>query len=100
MTRQIKFRAWALDGNRYINWHEIGFLSVTRLVNDADFILEQYTGINDKNGKEIYEGDILDISKDGEPVVFINGCFEPACYFKSEAMQVIGNIHENPDLLK
>lgn len=123
--REIKFRAWAKrwGSEEWEMIHEVGLFPVSCtcpfsissdgiFVNPtyADAILEQYTGLNDKNGREIYEGDIA--SPWGRPAVmkyFPNlGRFKWArrvneenefVYNPESCCEVLGNIHENPELL-
>lgn len=114
--REIKFRCWDKLDNKIEYFTFIDMLSeVTRPSihpGSLDWELMQYTGLKDKNGKEIYECDIVkhtdcDIGK----VIFENGCFvveerknKFLCYSLSDGSdpycEVIGNIYENPELLK
>lgn len=72
----------------------------------------QYTGVTDKNGKKIFEGDIvkctyiydkgygLRFEPKIEAVVFREGNFNPLYNCERNSFEVIGNIHDNPELLK
>lgn len=125
--REIKFRAWHKDIKEMF---EVGQITLEKGMWDyqpenrkhigisipyqPSFILMQYTGLKDKNGKEIYEGDIVEITRPcilerGE-VKFINGCFVIKskdtllmlyqCEINNFKLKVIGNIYDNPDLLE
>ena len=120
MNRPIKFRAKRASNGRWVKWE---------LLDDTeDFLhwikvetISQFTGLLDKNGKEIYEGDVVDIEymSDGfkirgnVTIVFRNGAFRAKTdrdYLFDLAEddneviygepEVIGNVFENPELLK
>lgn len=128
--REIKFRAWLKEGKKMVNVETMDFTdkSIQYLkkseINNAyilrresfdDVELMQYTGVKDKNGKEIYEKDIIFCNKYKNIVVFFeNGCFKVR-YPKNDITNIIctldtflekykckisGNIYENFELLE
>ena len=116
MTREIKFRVWdkimediAPLVELHSDWvaipimdEEGGHLEKRKI---EDVYLMQFTGLLDKNGKEIYEGDIVksieargdelgDYTEELKQEVFFDGCaFYPVCTAPSENWEVIGNIY-------
>jgi uncharacterized phage protein (TIGR01671 family) len=70
-----------------------------------DFIIMQSSGLRDKSGREVFEGDIIQFGLIREEVLFTDGSFRTSsdgndlcCYNKK--CEVIGNVYENPELLK
>ncbi len=132
--REIKFRAWVVDipgritysmGNHMeydvviVNGKYASVESGWDIMGTYDYHLMQYTGLKDKNGKEIYEGDILlnttikpqklEVYFDEKSIGTMGGSFdvrklpndkEMTWRWEIDKIEIIGNIYENPELLK
>ena len=136
MGREIKFRAWnkelksmskPFSFGQILNFNDKNIKSITHE------IIMQLTDLKDKNGKQIYEGDILKGTNNG----YVNGYYTPVDFYKGSfnitiqydmqflpigdfdsvwlknefkgdkdtslwinEFEVVGNIHENPELIK
>lgn len=110
--REIKFRAWSKK--------DLGYIDALQTIvlwprTDPNYIYEQYTGLKDVNGVDIYEGDIL--SYDERDIYTGNYHKRPLIvrFLDDSAMfdasglllwkvslrsEVVGNIHQNPELLE
>jgi uncharacterized phage protein (TIGR01671 family) len=138
MNREIKFRAWdptekfmfqnivigasgklvAVEYMYSADEIDLTYYTTTNGENERAFIPMQYTGLKDKNGKDIYEGDILKtptaVWKDIFNYTYVQYRSDIASYVKRgednrgyvrleirvEQVEIIGNIYENPELLQ
>ncbi len=122
MNREIKFRAW--DGKRMHEWDDEFFSDTSEvtqfsgLFSDIKMNLMQFTGLLDKNGVEIYEGDICNFTNpfnETEYIRVVRFCqmfagfglypnMDEKWNYESDWLKitniiVIGNIYQNPKLL-
>ncbi len=132
--REIKFRAWVDEEKRWLksvilcpdgsvvefdypeDYTQLEYMDfeIRRRYYPGDIEVQQFTGLKDRNGKEIYEGDILKHQNPftyelevGEVYFSENGYFALKkgedfvnLLNRLDAPEVIGNIYENPDLLE
>ena len=115
--RELKFRAWDIDCHRF-EYFEIGenddcYGMFRVAANKFGSVVEQYTGLKDKNGKEIYEGDIVKFKWTKRLYVVAYRLYDASFILENDEWEetihlsldkdnyeVIGNIHENPELLE
>jgi len=134
MSRPIKFRVWDSFNRKWLEDHEFcvwqgnvcrietGATSINSFGSsynplelevskfgcpyiDNNLTIHQYTGLNDKNGKEIYEGDIVKtpfaymFRSNIHVVQYIQNRFVPDDIYDDDKVTIIGNICENADLI-
>jgi uncharacterized phage protein (TIGR01671 family) len=130
MSRELRFRAWSEEsecytcsdniteqvyGNAVVHPEGTGQFV---LDNDVDYLFEQFTGLADKNSRDVYEGDIIRVKMDFQSIVDPPSLSHEICLVewdreylawvigeeylssvKGGDFEVVGNIHKNPDLL-
>lgn len=121
IRRTIKFRAWDKKYNQIVLWDDISRTNIIgSLINNnnrniSHGILMQFTGLLDKNGVEIYEGDILPLNIHYTKGNFVVNWDEKNALFRAclggsghcwkletlnfKHIEVIGNIYQHPHLL-
>jgi hypothetical protein len=122
--REIKFRAWDKEGKRWLDSPDYAVCNCGKIslrkpgtleyqcTHRARYVLMQFTGLKDKNGRDIYEDDLIGIQRDdyeialvrwgeGEWLAGLLGLAAANLFFedKCDTIEVIGNIYENPELL-
>lgn len=125
MNREILFRAkhiHTIPGNEHLNGTWVhGYLSDENYIYDksleGEFLIDedticQYTGLTDKNGKKIFENDIVQVGWYNGTVEYEDGCFvikwnnikflrkDLGYWANLDGFQTIGNIYDNPELLE
>ena len=113
--REIKFRVWDCVNRKYMSDEQAEAYKRARFWNKKPrAIVERYTGTRDKNSVKIYKGDLLTHERNGLYMVEWSHMFDvfvvsavrdktvvcPLHHIYQSSIEVIGNIHENEDLLE
>lgn len=122
--REIKFRVWDVERKSWMNeqdvYNEVQEQARWNPERGQFYKLMQFTGLHDKSGKEIFEGDIIQwhgyegqngkqirtirkraigMTVDAFRNSFIDDCFHLQNLLRQATIEVIGNVHENPELI-
>lgn len=132
MNNRYKFRIWYVDESRFVKSvyhdHSDCYIFINAMygnpvilskygeeveLDEKKYIVQQYTGLNDKSGKEIYEGEIVRANKQNETLIgfvqydvlyggnrLIASDILSFTFYQLTDLQVIGNIFNNQELLK
>ena len=121
MNNRFNFRMWDINTKRFYYMYLDELIGLTRTISiPKDATIQQYTGLTDKNGKEIYEGDIVQYNQNSsyDNMDFITKWSDDKLGFifqsnsgeqlvnqtphlnRFKHLEVVGNIFENPELLK
>ncbi len=121
--RELKFRCWDKSQNKFIatGFHLIGETTLFDLLNSRkieqldNLVVQQYIGLKDKDGKDIYEGDVLHITDSkGKDYWYVIEFYEGKntrkaymlegvpwyddCLIYCKISKIIGNLSENPEM--
>ena len=124
MSREIKFRVWDVENKEMLNVQELDFEPTfyggriairpdqsNDYFDTEDMILMQYTGFNDRCGKEIYENDIVYVAGEDENaiiewdektarfIIHFDGWIADFDNYYGKELEVMGDIYSNPELL-